>query len=426
VTIETQSEPARPIKSRRRLARVFVAGVLSLHLLFFINLRERIQRGYPDFTVFFTAATILRDGLGHQLYDEQVQYEVQKKFAGQISSRRGPLPYIHPPFEALIFFPVTSLPYPQAFVLWDLLNLAMLFGVGWLLRQCVNTLRAIPPWEFVAGTLALFPVFACFLQGQDSILQLLLCTLGFHALKKDSKFVAGCWFALAMFKFQLMIPVVLLIVIWKGRRVAAGFATACLVLALVSAGLVGWQTLFQYPIQVLHVGQSPGLGAVPPELMPNLRGLFLGWPFFLSKPAGITLTLLSSVLLFVFAAVKGRRAPNNPRHFGLQFSLAIAISGLIGWHTNAHDLCLLVLPLVLMADYSTRELAAEPRRRRALWLPLLPVLVSPFWIALWLRYGQVSVMAIPLLWWTWAIGKELSRSLNSPNAFQVSATSAAL
>jgi hypothetical protein len=148
--------------------------------------------------------------------------------------------------------------------------------------------------------------------------------------------------------------------------------------------------------------------------MPNLRGLFLGWPFFLSKPAGIALTLLSSALLFVFTAGKGR-ASNHPKHFDLQFSLAVVMSGLIGWHTNAHDLCLLVLPLVLIADYSVRELAAEPRRWLALWFPLLPVLVSPLWIALWLRYGQVSVMAIPLLWWTWAIGKELSRGLDSRN-----------
>ena len=90
--------------------RVFVAGMLCLHLFLFINLRGRIEQGYPDFTAFYTAATLLRHGLGHQLYNPKIQYEAQESFAGNISSRRGPLPYIHPPFEALIFLPLTLLP----------------------------------------------------------------------------------------------------------------------------------------------------------------------------------------------------------------------------------------------------------------------------------------------------------------------------
>src|ERR1700683_3039728 len=99
-------------RKRRRLSRIFCAGIVCLHLFFFFSQRDRIRRGYPDFTVFYTAATILREGLGPQLYDEHVQYEVQRKCVGEIAERHGPLPYIHPPFEALIFLPLTRLPYP--------------------------------------------------------------------------------------------------------------------------------------------------------------------------------------------------------------------------------------------------------------------------------------------------------------------------
>ena len=80
--------------------------MLCLHALFFINLRERILRGYPDFTVFYTAGTIVREGMRHQLYDPHIQYQVQQVFTGGlIESRRGPLPYIHPPLEAVVFLP---------------------------------------------------------------------------------------------------------------------------------------------------------------------------------------------------------------------------------------------------------------------------------------------------------------------------------
>lgn len=403
--------PASGSNSRRRFLRIFIAGMLCLHLLFFINFWGRIKRGYPDFTVFYTAATILRDGLGHQLYDEHVQYEVQEKSVGQIVSRRGPLPYIHPPFEALIFLPLGWLPYPRAFALWDLLSIVVLFGVALLLRRSVDMLRLIPPWEFVIGSLAFFPVFDCFLQGQDSILLLLFCVLGFNALKREADLLAGCWFALGAFKFQFIIPIVLLLVIWKRKRVAIGFGLVSVLLVLVSAGLAGWQSLLHYPAFVLRITKSPSTGGVAPGFAPNLRGLALGLLSPLSKPVGTAVALVLSVLLFLFAATREREA-SRAKKLELQFSLAVAVSVLAGWQTNMHDLSLLVLPLVLIADYCLQTLTQEPRRRLLLLLPVLPVLISPLWIVVWLVGGAANLMAIPLLWWVWEIGKELSCDRN--------------
>ena len=171
--------------------------MLCLHLLIFFDLRERIKRGYPDFTVFYTAATILREGLGHQLYDEHVQFEVQRKSVGQIASRRGPLPYIHPPFEALIFVPLSCLSYSQSVCPVGSAEPRCTFRCGRAIATVSEFARLIPPWEFVIASLAFFPIFDCFLQGQDSILLLLLCVLGFHALKREAAVLAGCWFAMA-------------------------------------------------------------------------------------------------------------------------------------------------------------------------------------------------------------------------------------
>jgi hypothetical protein len=381
--------------------------MLCLHLLFFINLRDRIKLGYPDFTVFYTAATILQAGLGHQLYDEHVQYEVQKRSVGEIASRHGPLPYIHPPFEALIFVPLSWLAYPQAFAVWDLLNIAFLFGVTLLLRRSVTSLRLIPPWEFVLWSLAFFPIFDCFLQGQDSILLLLLCVLGFNALKRESDVLAGCWFALGVFKFQFILPIVLLLVIWKRRRLAIGFTIVSALLVLISAWLVGWQSLLRYPAFALEITKSPGLGGVAAGFAPNLRGLALGLLAHFPERVGTWVGLFASIMLFLFAAMKGREA-SAWKKLDLQFSLAIAVAGLIAWQTNMHDLSLLVLPLVLIVDHCLRTLAQEPRRRLFLLLPVLPVLISPLWIVLWLVGGAVNLMALPLLWWVWEISKEIA------------------
>lgn len=405
---DVQPVPVIWTVSQRRLISVFVLCMFSLNLAFFIRTREGIKRGYPDFTIFYTAGTILREGLGNQLYNLDVQYRVQQRFAGNIPFRRGPLPYNHPPFEAPLFVPFTLLPYPQAFAVWDLVNVVALFGVALLLRRSVGALRSIPLWKFVFGCIAFNPVFACLFQGQDSILMLLFCTLAFNALKKKSDVLGGCWLALAAFKFQFIVPLVLLLVIWRRRRVALGFGAVALVLAFISVMLVGMDSLLRYPGYVLQIARNPRLGGVPPQFLPNLHGLATGWSGLLSGAAGAALATLVSMMVFLFAARQGW-ASAHPAKLEMQFSLAIVVSGLIAWQTNSHDLSLLVLPLVFVTDHCLHSPTQALFKRFDLLFPMLPVLVSPLWMVLWLVIAKVNLMAIPLLWWTWKIGKELSR-----------------
>ena len=125
-------EPTQPIakpiakKKYRVLVLLFLAGMLSLHLIIAWDSIDLIRKGYPDFSTFYSGASIVRQGLGKQLYDEATQYRVQLQFAAGVSIRQGPLPYIHPPFEALLFIPFTWLSYPTAYLLWNLLNLVFL------------------------------------------------------------------------------------------------------------------------------------------------------------------------------------------------------------------------------------------------------------------------------------------------------------
>ncbi|HXM69142.1 MAG TPA: glycosyltransferase family 87 protein [Candidatus Acidoferrum sp.] len=390
---------------RRRLAQVLIAAMLWSNLLLFFHFREGISRGYPDFTVFYTAAKMLRQGLSHQLYNSQLQWKVQQTFAGNIPFRSGPLPYIHPPFEALIFLPLTWLSYPRAFVAWDLFNILILFGVARLLRRSVETLRIIPEWKLAIGSIAFFPVFACLFEGQDSILMLLCCALGFYALKRNADVLSGCWLALAAFKFQFMIPIVLLFVIWKRRRVVIGFLAVATVLALISLALVGVRSFFQYPAYVLRIANSLPLSGVPADLLPNLHGLVMGWHGPLSGTLGKAIAALGTIALFVLAAWRGWTF-RHPGRLELQFSLAVVTAVLVAWQTNTHDLSLLVLPLALDADYRLRNLDEEASARYPLPNAVLPLLISPVWIVIWFVLYKVNLMAIPLLWWTWTMGRE--------------------
>jgi hypothetical protein len=405
-------------KRSYRLAWMMIGATLWLNLLFFVDFAKGMGRGYTDFTVYYTGATILREGLGHHLYDRRVQYEVQEDYAGHVPFRRGPLPYIHPPVEAVIFVPLTLLPYRRALLAFDLLNVAGLVAVAMLLRRSVAALGSIPWWQLVLASFAFFPVFSCLLQGQDSILQLLVCTLGFNALRRRADILGGCWLGLAAFKFQFVIPVVLLLFIWKRRRLVLSFAVVASILGLLSLALVGREGMLAYPGFVLRIVNSPGLGGVPPELLPNLHGLLTGGPRAFSDAMSSFLAMFASIIVFLFAAATGW-SPQEPetfalqipdgQRFDLQLSLAVTVGVLIAWQTNVHDLSLLVLPLAWIANYIRARGKREGRTGFSLLLPALPLLISPLWMVLWLGIARVNLMAIPLLWWTWMMGRELSR-----------------
>ena len=235
-------------RSRKALVWLFLGGMIAIHGLFLWRVRDRIARGDPDFTVFYTAGKMLREGRGSQLYSSRAQLAAQSEFARNSDIRRGPLPYIHPPFEALFFLPLTYLQYSHAFIIWNLINVVILCGVAILLRHSLSALRATPVWQMVLFSLAFFPLFANFHQGQDAILLLLMVTLSFRAFHREADFLAGCWLGAGIFKYHLILPLAVIIAIWRGRRFVLGFATVTSTAVMISLALVGWNGAMQYPL----------------------------------------------------------------------------------------------------------------------------------------------------------------------------------
>ena len=387
-------------------AYLFLAAVLGTHAFFLWSVRSRIAKGDPDFTVFYTAGKIVRAGLGSKLYDPRTQQAVQQEFATNSDIRRGALPYIHPPFEALLFLPLTFLPYRVAFMVWNLVNLGLLFIVAWLMRGSLSTLRRVPAWALVLISLAFFPIFANFHQGQDAILLLLLLVLSFRALEADAMFAAGCWLGLGMFKYHLILPLVLILGVWRGKKLVAGFAAVASAAVVLSVGMVGWSGALQYPAYAGRVVSEPAFGGIPLRQLPNLLGLVAGWP--LTEKAGWPVLLVVGVgtVALLIVVARTRDLANDTAMFRLSMSCAVIAALLAGFSTNSYDLSLLVLPLVLVADYCCRE----PRLQRAgLLAPAIPLLISPLWFFLWMRWERINLMAVFLVWWLFVIRTEIVR-----------------
>jgi hypothetical protein len=67
----------------------------------FVRGFEGREKG-TDFPDFYAAARMVREGYGHQLYDVLAQDQFQIRYAGRTGTY-----YIHPPFETLLFLPIS-------------------------------------------------------------------------------------------------------------------------------------------------------------------------------------------------------------------------------------------------------------------------------------------------------------------------------
>jgi hypothetical protein len=316
------------------------------------------------------------------------------------------LPYIHPPFEALVFLPLTFLPYTAAYVVWEFVNLGMLVGIFALLRRTLPSLRKIATADWVIGALAFFPVFANFHQGQDAILLLVFFVLSFCALDRNADFAAGCWLGVGVLKFQFVVPVALILIFWRGRRFAQGFALVAAAAMAVSIAMVGWHEALRYPAYAWEIVTSVHRGGLPARLMPNLVGLLGGWPVLedLGWPMRALAAAGSLGLLAMLAGMKDRVRESG--RFNLGFSCAVMLSLIASYNTNTYDLALLILPLALLVDFCLLQAGAEPKWK-TMFLPAVPLLISPLWFFLWLAWFRTNLMAIFLLWWFFVIVREI-------------------
>jgi hypothetical protein len=97
----------------------------------------------------------------------------------------------------------------------------------------------------------------------------------------------------------------------------------------------------------------------------------------------------------------------EPADFDLQFSLALLVTVLVSYHAYAHDLSLLFLPLLLVANHLKTTLASTAQRKLAMMGPMFLLFLSPLYVLLWFYYGHLNLLGLALLWWAWELWREI-------------------
>jgi hypothetical protein len=365
-----------------------------------------------DFTAFYAAWSIVRDGRGTALYDLALQGEYQARLMPGTQFEGGVLPYVNPPHLTLPFVPLAWLPRPVAFGLWTAAQLLLL---GWTVRWFGWRLAAGWParsrWLLVSALLAFPPLLSTLLLGAFS-LPLLVALIGLYAaLTAGRGPAAGAWLVLLTLKPQVaVLPVLLLL---GARRWAAlvsalliGLGLAAAATLLLGAGI--WSDYLQ--LARGHMLLFDRLG-VDPARMWSLRGTLALW---LGGERADLINAVSGGLLLVAAGItlwlwRGPWRPGTPA-FDLRVALTLTLALLTAPHLNPHDGLLLALPVAL--GYRALRASGQPASafaaaalagpaavlvaeaalgpRAGIRLPTLAMLLLALWLGLALRRAEAA------------------------------------
>lgn len=384
----------------------FCLGMIALHAAVFWLARSQLLAGSADFSIFYTAGHMVRHGQGAELYDDETQAATWREFVPGVVVREHPLPFNHPPFEVLPFLVLTYLPYIRAYSLCLLVNLLLVGVAAYLMRPWLLLIGSKFRSLLVLGALTFFPIAYALLQGQDSILLLVLYCLAYGALRRQQDVRAGVYLGVGLFKFHLILPFTFILLLRRRWRALSGVVVGLAADIVVSLVMVGWKQLLRYPRYVLQINHQQAAGVIVPENMPNLRGLFMGWRALKPPSIWLELALGAASLGLLIWASRHWKPENlgNVDAWNNGFSIAMFATFLVGYHSYNHDMSILLLPAFLMLD---RLLAQD-----SLWSggdnKLMEVLLglmffTPLYLILTLHYAHENLFALVLLLLAWCL-----------------------
>ena len=331
------------------------------------HVRDSIVRGYGDFASFYTAGQMVRSGASARLYEPALQWKIQQQFASTVEIRLGPLPYVRPPFEALLFLPFAYLRYPVACVLWMGLQIALLLTAPIFLRAVISPAAGGGGFDLATYSvqallcLGFFPVGFELIQGQDSVLLLVILIGALRLLLRGADFWCGAVLGLGLFKFHLVVPLLAILMLRKKWRAGVGFAGVGAVLLGISLFMVGPAGFMNYPKYLWRLNQAPALGMVKPQSMPNVRGLLTVFVGNGALPAWAHWFLTGVVVAGVIFASRAWRGEDRTSIIAA-FSLWIVVTLATSYYANSYDLTLLLIPLLLLGKKFWRgEFLGWPR-----------------------------------------------------------------
>jgi hypothetical protein len=334
---------------------VQVAVGLSATLLFSIILLTAALNGArrSDFTTLYTGALLIARGNASSLYDLGGQSRIQR----QLFNRKDLLPYVHPPFQALLLAPLAGLSPDKGYILVGVINVLLWVFFQHLLRRYSPV--PMNPYRYILLCSLFPPLWVALLQGQSTVLLLMLFSLTYVCLRRGQEFRAGVFLGLGLYKFPIVLPFALICLLSGKWRLIAGFAAVGSLLGMLSLVAVGPSGVWAYAKLLIDILGNPDKPAYWSmrlcEWMPTARGFFS--VLLAGELSAVYIKALAgavSIALVFLVALRWRlegRAPGEGS-LGLMFAAALVISQVTAPHLYLHDLTLMLLPVLLVIGSS--------------------------------------------------------------------------
>jgi hypothetical protein len=407
-TAETSGGAPQPPYYVKALALGLPAYLIGIHLWTWVFTVSIFLGGRSDFRQLYTAGYMVRSGHAHDLYNYEAQRYFQNKLVSQADMA---LPFVRPAYEAVLFVPFSFLSYRTAYFAFLGLNVVLLAVSYRLLRPKLGNLARIYRLLPAALFLAYLPIAAALIQGQDSVLLLMIIILTLSLLTIGKELSAGAVLGLAAFKFQIVIPIALLFLAWRRWRFTAGVAITAILMALGSVWLVGLIQSGIYAQSLLAFGASSHSAGqlwypLPTNLMPNLRGLLFGIADQHFPTVWITRVTAVLSLLIVLLVATHRPRTNRSQD---EFLVAILTSVLVSYYLLIHDLSILLIPIAITLSRFIDSEVTGDRPGRILTRAAALMFVAP--VCESYIPEQFFVVALPLMMLLYVLMRSLRRNI---------------
>jgi hypothetical protein len=348
-----------------------------------------------DFLQFYAAGWFVGCGRTSELYD----FDTFARSLSALVPGIGELLFlpVYPPQVALVFAPLSRLPYLAALGAWTLISVTTYLATASIvLRRLALRRYHIEAWWLI---LAFPPFLQLVAHGQVAALAMPLLAAAMIAFRGDRPALVGLALGSMAFKPQLGTFTIAAMALWPSWRLAAGVAAGIAAQAALVVATLGAGMLWDYADVLLRVTRAAGQFEPKPWAMHGIRGALE-----LLLPSGGAVTLFWLVLCVgvLWIARQGWR-----RH--AEWDVRFALVGLTGLLMNPHlyvyDLVLLGIPLGCLANWLVRR---DFRDRNlllvayaAVWLPLVAPLAA-------VTHVQLTSPLLTLLIWLVARAGETS------------------
>ena len=355
-----------------------------------------------DIRPYYTGGALVLNGEGARLYDLDAQWRAQRNAFPGLQNRDDLLPFLAPPFVAAPMAILAMLPVKSAFLVWLACNWILLSLLTQRFAQVVALSGRRAQIVAVVACITCAPVFVTLLQGQWALVLALSSFFAWQGLRNNRPFRGGLWLALWLFKPQLLL-LPLAVLLWKKQlRVLAGFALGSAFLGTVSLAMIGFEGLKSYG-QLLKTasGWSNQLG-VRPEAMHTWRGFLHNftsetntWWWLGAAPMLMILAWSWRGAWPIGAAIPRTLAEgrSNPTRFDACWAMTIFAALFCSPYLYYHDLTLLLVPVLLVASVAQNsDTFVSPRfKKLLLCLPIFGFAL--FWIEFFFAGHPLGMVA---------------------------------